>query len=459
MTTCGSGSVAPPPSTSPPAAAIPIVPSVAPVAAAPDPKKLKTLELQRDIHDRLVTQLELSRVAIERLAEESLWQRAESVIVDLVEQMDGAGQIPAYVDQDSLIKDTLNETLGLGPLEDLLADDQVTAILVNRHDRVLAERAGRLEHSDKSFSSELALRQVIDRLVAPTGRRADASTSILDLRLPDGARLTAVLAATRGPTLSLRKPRAGVVSFEELVRASVLSKPMADFLGVCVNARRNVVVAGGSSSAKAHVLAALAGAASPGERVVSIEEVAELSLGRDAWIALEARVPDESGKGGVTTTELLRAARGLRPDRLVVGEVSGPEAYELLVGMAGPLDGTLVGVAADGARPALTQLETFARLGAGSAPTVAVRGLVTQAAQVVVHVARYADGAQRVSSITEVNGLRGEDYETRELFQFQAQGRGPDGAVRGRFAALGFVPRFYETLEARGIAADPSVFK
>jgi pilus assembly protein CpaF len=446
-------SAAPAPAPAAPA----IVPAAAP-AAPPDPKKLKALELQREIHDKLVAQLDLARVPIERLAEESLWQRAESAIVDLVEQM----EIPSFVDQDALIKDTLNETLGLGPLEDLLADDQVVAILVNRHDRVMAERAGRLEHSEKSFSSEQALRQVIDRLVAPAGKRADASTAILDLRLPDGARLTAVLAATRGPCLSLRKPRTGVVTMEELTRANVLSKQMADFLGVCVAARKNVIVCGGATGAKHHVLAALAAQVPAGERVVSIEDVAELSLGRDAWIALEGRVGDEHGKGGVSMSELLRAARGLRPDRLVVGELSGGEAYELLLAMSSAHDGTLVGVAAEGARPALGQLETFARLAAGAATTHALRTLVAQAAQVIVHVARYADGAQRVTSITEVSGVRpGEtgDYDTRDLFQFQPQGRGPDGVIRGRFAALGIIPRFYETLEARGIAADTSVFK
>ncbi len=449
------------PHAAPVAAVIPIVPTPAPAPAPPDPKKIKTLELQREIHDRLVTQLELARIPIERLAEESLWQRAESVIVDLVEHMDEAGSIPAFIDQDSLIKDTLNETLGLGPLEDLLADDSVAAILVNRHDRVLMERGGRLEHCEKAFSSEVALRQVIDRLVAPTGRRAETLAPILDLRLPDGARLTAVLSplATRGPCLTLRKPRVGVVTMDDLVRASALSKPMADFLGVCVAARKNIVVCGGQGAAKAHVLAALSTQAAPGERIVSIEDVAELSLGRDAWIALEGRLADDTGKGGVSTADLLRAAKNLRPDRLVVGEVTGAEAHELLLSMASSHEGTLAGVAAEGARAALTQLETLARLGAGAASAAAVRGLVAATTQVIVHVARYADGAQRVTSISEVTGLRGEDIELRDLFQFQPQGRGPDGVIRGRFAGLGVIPRFYETLEARGIPADTSVFK
>jgi pilus assembly protein CpaF len=458
--------VAPPPAIAPAAArdgaaaaaAAPLAPTPAPAPTPLDPKKLKVLELQREIHDRLAQQLELARLPIERLAEESLWQRAESVIVELVEQMDGAGQIPSFIDQDALIKDTLNETLGLGPLEDLLADDAVTAIFVNRHDRVLMERAGRSEHCDKIFSSELALKQVIDRLVAPIGRKAEG---ILDVRLPDGARLTAVLPplATRGPTLALRKPRQGVVSVDDLVKAGVLSKAMADFLAVCTAARRNVVVCGGAGAAKAPLLSALAAACPPHERVVSVEETAELTLGRDAWIALEGSVADAEGKGGVGVAQLLAAARQLKPDRLVVGEVAGVEAWDLLLAMASACDGAFCAVAGEGPRAALASLETMARLGAGGATTRGVRELVAAGAHVIVHVARYADGAQRVTGISEVAGLRGDDFEIRDLFQFQPQGRGPDGVIRGRFVGLGNVPRFYDALEARGISADPSIFK
>jgi pilus assembly protein CpaF len=453
--------VAMPAATPPPAAVAPIAPAPAPAAAPLDPKRQRHLELQRDIHDKLAVQLELARLPIERLAEEQLWQRAESVIVDMVEQMDADGHIPPFIDQDALIKDTLNETLGLGPLEDLLADEAVTEILVNRHDRVLYEKAGRLDHCEKIFSSETAVRQVIDRLVAPTGRRVDAAHACFDLRLPDGSRLTAALPplAPRGATLTLRKPRTGAVAMDDLVRAGTLSKGIADFLGVCVAARRNIVVCGGPASGKQHLVAAIAGLAAPGERIVSVEDVAELAVGRDHWIALETRLPDADGRGGVGLRDLVGLALHMRPDRLLVHELAGAAAYDVIVAMAGAHDGTVVSVAADGARGALGCLETHAHLVAGGAGARGVRDLLAASAHVVVHMARYADGAQRVASVTEVVGARGDEYELRELFQFQPQGRGPDGVIRGRFAGQGAIPRFYETLEARGINADPAVFK
>jgi pilus assembly protein CpaF len=364
------------------------------------------------------------------------------------------------MDQDALIKDALNETLGLGPLEDLLADEAVTEILVNRHDRVLYEKAGRLEHSDKLFSSETAVRQVIDRLVAPAGQRVDAHHACFDLRLPDGSRLTAALppVSARGATLTLRKPRTGAVSMDDLVRAGALSKAIADFLGVCVAARKNIVVCGGPSSGKPLMVAALANLAGPGERVVSVEDVAELALGRDHWIALETRIGDAGGHGAVGLREVLGLALHMRPDRLVVSDIGGAAAYDLIVAMAGAHDGTVVSVAAESPRQALSCLETHAHLVTGAAPR-GVRDLLGAAAHVVVHCARYADGGQRVATVAEVVGLRGDDYEVRDLFHFQPQGRGPDGVIRGRFAGLGVIPRFYESLEARGIAADPAVFK
>jgi pilus assembly protein CpaF len=460
----GAGAAAPATVPSPgpaPAAVAPTVPSMAPQPAPvapppPDPKRQRHLELQREIREKLAAQLEIARMPIERLAEESLWQRAESVIVDMVEQLDADGHIPQFVDQDALIKDTLNETLGLGPLEDLLADEAVTEILVNRHDRVLFEKAGRLEHTDKIFSSEAALRDVVDRLVAPTGRRVDAHNHCFDLRLPDGSRLTAALPplAPRGAALTLRKPRTGAVSMDDLVRAGCLSKPIADFLGVCVAARKNVIVCGGPSSGKGFMLAALANLAAPGERLVSVEDVAELPIGRDHWIALETRAPD------VSLQDILRLGLHMRPDRLIVGDVGGAATYDLIVAMAGAQDGTLVSIGAEGARAALACLETHAHVVTGGAGARGVRDLLAASAHVIVHVARYADGAQRVASVTEVGGTRGgDDYELRELFQFQPQGRGPDGVIRGRHAGLGVIPRFYESLEARGISADPAIFK
>jgi pilus assembly protein CpaF len=245
---------------------------------------------------------------------------------------------------------------------------------------------------------------------------------------------------------------------DDLVRAGTLSSQMADFLGTCVAARRNVVVCGGAGAGKTSFLGAIAGLAPAAERIVSVEEVAELALARDHWIALESRPPDADGKGGVGLRDVLNAALRMRPDRLVVGELRGAEAFELVSAMASANDGSLVSVVAEGARSALARIESLARLGAREASGRGVRDLVAQACHVVVHLMRFADGVRRVSSVAEVTGGEGEGYGVRELFSFHVQGHGADGAVRGRFAGAGVVPRFYEALEARGLPADPAVF-
>jgi pilus assembly protein CpaF len=334
-------------------------------------------------------------------------------------------------------------------------------VLVNRPDRVLLERSGQIEVSEKAFSSDQALRQVIDRLVAATGRRIDEATPLLDVRLRDGTRVTAAASplAVRGACLTLRKPRRATIGLDELVRVGTLSPAMAEFLGTCITARRNIIVCGGPGSGKTAFLASLAGLVAAGERVVSIEEVAELSLARDQWIALEARPAGPDGQGGVSLADTLRAAMRMRPDRLVVGEVRGTEAYPLVAAMASANDGTLASIVAEGPRAALGRLESLARLELGDGAGRALRELVSQGAHIVVSLTRYADGVRRVASIAEVGGIDGDGYAIRDLFHFQVQGTGDDGRLRGRFAGAGIVPRFYEALEARGIAADPALFR
>jgi pilus assembly protein CpaF len=345
--------------------------------------------------------------------------------------------------------------LGLGPLEELVADEGILDVIIDRHDRVLVDRGSGLTPAGVGFSSETSLRRVLERLVAPLGRTLDEHAPVVDTRLPDGARLTIVAGglAARGPCFTLRKPRrAGPSQLAQLVAGGTLSRQMADFLSVCINARRNLIVCGGAGAARSQLLGALADLAPPAERVISVEEISQLSLGREAWVALES--------GGRPLADLVRTATHLGPDRLVVGEVGGAEAWELLLAMAGGHQGALASVPADGVRAALAQLDVLARLGAGMAPARAVRDLVASAVHVVVHLARWADGQQRVASIVEVTRSRnGEELEARELFHFQVQGRAPDGAIRGKFAALGVIPRFYEELEAQGIAADPAVFR
>jgi pilus assembly protein CpaF len=420
-----------------------------------DSKVVKQLELQGSVLDRLVPKLELNEIPLDKLGEEELWQKAESAIVDMVETMDSSGELPKFVDQDQLIKDTLNEALGLGPLEDLLADDKVEEIVVDRRDRILVSRGGILTMASTAFSSDDSFRRVVERLVAPTGQTISDTHPLVDVRLRDGSRLAAAVppVSVRGACLTLRKPKSSGQSLTDLVSKGALSAEMAEFLNTCIQARRNIVVCGAPGSGKSNLLSALATASPDGERIVSVEEVAEMSLAREDWISLEAKPSEGNGATPVDLTALLRGALRMRPDRLVVGDVRGGEALELVQAMASSADGTVAVVAGEGARGALGRLTSMSRLGAPGASLQALRELVACAVDVVVHVARYADGVYRVASIEEVIGVSEDGFHAQELFAYRGT------AEDGGFSAAGVVPAFYAELEARGIAADTAIFR
>jgi pilus assembly protein CpaF len=413
-----------------------------------DPKVVKMLDLQSNILERLRAKLDLDKIPIERLHDEDLWQRAERATIDLVETLETSGELPKYIDQDTLIKETLNEALALGPLEDLLADDQVDEILIDRRDRVVVGKAGVLRGSGKAFSSDDVFEKVVRRLVAEAGTTIDEARPVVDLRMRDGTRLTAAVApvAARGACLVLKKTASPMPQLADLVTQSALSSAMADFLGTCVTARRNILVCGATGSGKTTLAGALAAAAPLGERVVSIEEVAELSIKRDEWIQLETHAGTGRNQA-IDLGQLFEAALRLLPDRLIVGEVRGNEALPLVQALCASIDGAVVAMTGEGAGAALGRLAMLARLTAPG--DGAVRELVTQAFEIVVHVTRWSDGTIRVLSIEEVVGCTDTTFDTHVLFQFR------DGA----FVATGTVPRFYTELEARGIPADQAVFR
>jgi len=418
-----------------------------------DPKVIKMLDLQAQILERLRSKLDLDRIAVERLGDEELWQKSERAIVDMVTQLEASGELPKYVDQDGLIKETLNEALGLGPLEDLLADDKIDEIRVDRRDRVVVGKDGVMRGSGRAFSSDDVLRRVVERLVAPTGTVVDDDHPVVDVRLRDGTRLTAAVApvSIHGPCLILRKPVRVRRTLADLVGANALSSAMADFLTTCIAARRNLAVCGAAGVGKAAILAALVGGVADGERVVTVEDVAELSLDRDDWIALETRSANDKGPA-VGLGALLASALRLRPDRVVVGDLRGAEALDVATSFGSAVDGAMVALTGDGVQAALARWVALAQLGAPGAAEPAIRELVAGACDLVVHVARFPDGTLRVVGIDEVLGVREVGFDTQTLFSY----RGEDGHA---FAATGAVPRFWADLDARGIAADPSIFK
>ncbi|MBS1121704.1 MAG: domain containing protein [Deltaproteobacteria bacterium] len=415
-----------------------------------DPKVVKMLDLQSTILERLRAKLDIDKIPIERLHEEDLWQRAERATIDLVETLETSGELPKYIDQDTLIKETLSEALALGPLEDLLADEKIDEIIIDRRDRVVVGKDGVLRGSGKAFSSDEMFERVVKRLVAEAGATIDDAHPVVDLRMRDGTRLTAAISpiATRGACLVLKKSPTVMPQLADLVPQNAMSSGMADFLATCVTARRNILVCGGPGSGKTTVVAALAASSPTGERVVSIEEIAELAIARDEWIQLETR-PGIGMHGTVDLGHLLETALRLAPDRLVVGEVRGREAMTLINSLCSSVDGAIVAMMGEGAPSALGRLVSLARVGASGATDAALRELVAQAFEIVVHVARWSDGTIKVLAIEEVVGCTDTTFESHLLFHHRD----------GSFVATGTVPRFYAELEARGIPADQAVFR
>lgn len=433
----------------------------APVAQPGDPRRARIIELQKEVHDRLLEYLDLRRMDIDQLADEELWEKTENSICDIVEGMDGEGAIPAFVSQDELIKDVLNEALGLGPLEDLLADDSVSEIMVNRSDQIYIERNGAIELTSYGFSSDKAVLGVIERIVAPLGRRIDESSPLVDARLKDGSRVNAIIPplALKGPTLTIRKFRRESFSGDQLVEMSTLSRGMIEFLQMCVTARKNIVVSGGTGSGKTTTLNIIGNFIPEGERILTIEDAAEIQLKHRHWVQLESRPPNIEGKGEIKIRDLVRNSLRMRPDRIIVGECRGGEAIDMLQAMNTGHDGSLTTAHSNSPRDTLSRLETMVLMSGMDLPIRAIREQVASAIDIVAHQSRFADGSRRVTHITEISGMEGDVITMQDIFVFKQEGFDEQGRVRGRFVPTGFVPRFYEDLQRRGIPVNMNIFR
>lgn len=429
---------------SPPVAAPKPKPSTNQLNLQLPPSMIKQLGLQRDVLEQLDGRMGINALSVERLGEEAIWQQAESGILDIVKTLERDGQIPSDVDSDTLIKETLNEALGLGPLEDLLADDSVDQILVDKRDQIVVSRDGNQTSTGVAFSSDECFQRVIQRLVAPSGQSIHSNSPVVSARMGDG---TAVIAAfppvaLRGACLTLIKPKASRQNLSALVAQGSMSPAMSDFLSTCVTARKNILVTGSPSSGKGNVLSALASATGDSERLISVDGSGQLNLHREAWVALE------SGPGR-EVKELIHTALAMQPDRLVVSDLRGSETMSLVQCMGSTHDGILASVGARDALSSLAQLCSLCRLDGIGASTRGLSELVASAVHVVVQVTRYGDNISRISSIHEMVGVKDEVFSTREIFSY-------DGSQA--FVATGVVPRFYAELDAVGILADASIF-
>ncbi len=366
----------------------------------------------------------------------------------------------SVTERDAILGDVIDEVFGFGPLEPLLRDKTVSDILVNTHKQVFVERAGKLEQVPAAFQDDQHLLRVIDRIVSGVGRRIDDSSPMVDARLPDGSRVNAIIAplAVDGPLLSIRRFPAERLQADDLVAFKALAPNMLEFLRHCVAAKLNILVSGGTGAGKTTLLNVLSSFISMRDRIVTIEDAAELQLRQEHVVRLETRPPNVEGKGAVRQRQLLVNSLRMRPDRIIVGEVRGEEALDMLQAMNTGHDGSLTTVHANTPRDALSRLETMVAMANVNLPDKAMRQQIASAIQIVVQQARMSDGTRKVTSVSEITGMEGDIITMQEIYRFEKLGLGPDGKVIGRFLATGVRPKVCERLKQSGIQLAPDMF-
>ena len=428
------------------------------LAPTADTRHPQYQELKRRVHKELLNRLNLERLT--RMNRQDAEPEIRAIISRLLEKESESVPLSLF-EREALIADVLNELFGLGPLESLLADPSISDILVNRHDLVYVERDGRLQETDIVFQDDRHLHQIIERIVSSVGRRIDESSPMVDARLLDGSRVNAVIPplALDGPVLSIRRFRTDKLGAHDLVARDSLTQPMLDFLTAAVACRLNILVSGGTGAGKTTLLNVLSGFISERERIVTIEDAAELMLRQRHVIRLETRPPNIEGKGAIKQRDLVVNALRMRPDRIIVGEVRGQEALDMLQAMNTGHDGSLTTVHANSARDALYRLDTMVAMSNLNIPEKAVRHQVASAIDLVIQVMRLADGTRKVTSVTEVTGMEGEVITMQDLFLFERTGMREDGRVAGRFRATGIRPKCSDRLASSGVRLPADMFE
>ncbi len=426
-------------------------------AASPESDALQ--RLKKAVHQQLLERMNLKRVNLSDLADHELQGKARHLIAEILGAM--TGTIPADADREALAREILQDTLGLGPLEDLLGDASVTEIMVNNSRRIYVERSGKLQISNKTFDSDAHVMEIMERIVAPLGRRIDESSPMVDARLKDGSRVNAVIPplSLRGPCLTIRKFSKRKLTPDDLVKFGSVSDAMLGFLQIAVKYRRNIVISGGTGSGKTTLLNILSSYIPSDERILTIEDSAELQLPQEHVVSLESRPANIEGTGSVTIRDLVRNSLRMRPDRIVVGECRGGEALDMLQAMNTGHDGSLTTVHANTPRDALSRLETMCLMSGTELPLRALRDQVCSAIDVIVQQSRMPDGSRKITHVTEVLDIGDERIRTQDLFLFRQRGLDKDGRVTGLFEPAGMIPVFYEELTAAGLSLDLSIFQ
>jgi pilus assembly protein CpaF len=402
----------------------------------------------------------LDKINLEALAAIDNQRIRGEVRQALIALIDAEPTLLSSLEKQQICEEVLDEVFGLGPLEPLLQDPTVSDILVNGHKQVYVERRGLLELTSVTFRDDAHLLRIIDKIVSQVGRRVDESTPMVDARLADGSRVNAIIPplAIDGPLLSIRRFSQDKLMPPDLVERKALTAGMMELLEAAVKARLNIIISGGTGAGKTTLLNALSYFINPKERIITIEDAAELQLKQPHVARLETRPPNLEGKGAVRQRELLINSLRMRPDRIIVGEVRGAEALDMLQAMNTGHDGSLTTVHANSPRDAISRLEVMVSMANANMQLVSIRQQIASAVNLLVQVARLSDGSRRVTSITEVTGMEGEIVTLQDIFVFEKRGLSPEGKVMGRFAATGIRPKFWEKLLAAGIRLRPDLF-
>ncbi len=413
-------------------------------------------QVKADLHRKILDRLDLEKLG------RATGEAARDEVLILIRNSVNSEAVPlSFAERERLAREILDEIFGLGPLEQLLKDPSISDILVNRFDRVYVERAGKLEITGLSFKDNQHLMQIIDRIVSRIGRRVDESSPMVDARLSDGSRVNAIIPplALDGPCLSIRRFGRDAITSRNILENKTLSEPMLELLSAIVKGRLNLLISGGTGAGKTTLLNVLSGYIPNSERIVTIEDAAELQLKQEHVVRLETRPPNIEGKGAVRMRQLVINSLRMRPDRIVVGEVRGEEAFDMLQAMNTGHEGSLTTVHANSQRDALARVENMVSMANLNIPERAIRQQVASAIHAVVQIARLSDGTRKVMTVSEVLGMEGEAIALQDIFIFDRTGIDESGHVRGAFRGVGIRPHFADRLATAGCRLNPTIFE
>ena len=389
-------------------------------------------------------------------------KKIQEQVADTLERvLEQVGRHFSQADKLKITRQIMDEIFGYGPIEPLIQDPDVSEIMVNGYSQVYVEKKGRIEKTDVTFRNDAHVLHVIERIITPLGRRIDESSPMVDARLPDGSRVNAIIPplAVKGPTLTIRKFSVDPLTLEDLISFGTLNREIARFLKSCVRGRLNIIVSGGTGSGKTTLLNVLSSFIPPGERIITIEDAAELQLRQEHVVTLESRPANIEGKGRVGIRELVINSLRMRPDRIVVGEVRGGEALDMLQAMNTGHDGSLTTLHANNPRDALARLETMVMMAGMELPHRAIREQISSAIDLIIQTVRFSDGSRKVTNVTQVMGMEGDTVTMQDIFVFKHTGFNEKGRVTGRHVATGIIPTFMEKLQAHGEIVPKEIFE